>query len=95
MNEPKCEVPLAVVMAVHEAQLAQHGGGAGFSIRDYSSRLWRGRNGFTLYSRELFRDADEASLLRVCASACAKNHAFVAGNKRTAWIVSADASSSV
>jgi death on curing protein len=74
-----------VVLAVHEAQLAEHGGSAG--IRDQGlleSALMRPQNVF-LYS-------PGATLYDLAASyaiGLAKNHAFVDGNKRTAWLACA------
>jgi death on curing protein len=74
-----------VVLSVHEAQLAEHGGSAG--IRDQGlleSALMRPRNvhlyspGATLYD-----------LAAAYAIGLAKNHAFVDGNKRTAWLACA------
>jgi death-on-curing protein len=74
-----------VVLAVHESQLAEHGGSAG--VRDeglLESALMRPQNIF-LYS-------SEATLYEMAAAyaiGIAKNHAFVDGNKRTAWVVCA------
>jgi death-on-curing protein len=84
MNEPKW-VPLAVVMAIHEAQLAQHGGGVG--VRDQGlleSALAR--------PRQIHAYTEGPPLTRLAAAyafGLAKNHAFVDGNKRTAWVVCA------
>ena len=84
MNEPKW-VPLAVVMAIHEAQLAQHGGGVG--VRDHGlleSALAR--------PQQIYAYTENPSLTRLAAAyafGLAKNHAFVDGNKRTAWVVCA------
>ena len=84
MNEPRW-VSHAVVMAIHEAQLAEHGGSAG--IRDQGlleSALAR--------PRQTFAYIDDATLPRMAAAyafGLAKNHAFLDGNKRTAWVVCA------
>ena len=84
MNEPKW-IPLAVVMAIHEAQLAQHGGGVG--VRDQGlleSALAR--------PRQIHAYTENPPLVRLAAAyafGLAKNHAFVDGNKRTAWVVCA------
>lgn len=84
MNEPKW-IPLAVVMAIHEAQLAQHGGGVG--VRDQcllESALAR--------PQQIHAYTDEPPIHRFAAAyafGLAKNHAFVDGNKRTAWVVCA------
>jgi death-on-curing protein len=84
MNEPKW-VSLAVVMAIHEAQLAEHGGSVG--IRDQGlleSALAR--------PRQVYAYSDSPSLCRLASAyafGIAKNHAFLDGNKRTAWVVCA------
>jgi death on curing protein len=72
-----------VVLAVDEAQLAEHGGIAG--IRDeglLSSALARPLN------LEAYGDKpDAASLAAAYAFGIARNHAFLDGNKRTAFVV--------
>jgi death-on-curing protein len=84
MNEPKW-VPLAVVMAIHEAQLAQHGGGIG--VRDQGlleSALAR--------PQQIHAHTEKPPITRLAAAyafGLAKNHAFVDGNKRTVWVVCA------
>jgi death on curing protein len=84
MNEPKW-VSLAVVMAIHEAQLAEHGGSVG--IRDQGlleSALAR--------PRQVYAYSDSPSVCRPAAAyafGLAKNHASLDGNKRTAWVVCA------
>jgi death on curing protein len=84
VTEPRW-LTLAVVMAIHEAQIAEHGGSLG--IRDaglLESALARPRNQHVY---------DEAANLTTLAAAyafgIAKNHPFVDGNKRTAWVVCA------
>jgi len=72
----------AVVLAIHEEQLAQHGGGVG--IRDeglLDSALARpvNRVGYD-------PDADCATLAADYAFGLAKNHPFIDGNKRTAFV---------
>ena len=82
MDEPRW-VSKQAVLALHDEQLAEHGGSAG--IRDESlldSALAKPRN--------VFAYADEADLFRLAASyafGIARNHAFVDGNKRTALVV--------
>jgi death-on-curing protein len=74
----------AVVLAVHDAQLAEHGGAPG--LRDESlllSALARPRNIAT------YGTPDSADLVAAYAVGIARNHAFVDGNKRTAIIVAA------
>jgi len=76
-------VPDAVVLAVHEAQLAEHGGMAG--IRDeglLSSALARPPN-LDAYGEK----PDAASLAAAYAFGIARNHPFLDGNKRTAFVV--------
>jgi death on curing protein len=84
VTEPRW-LTLAVVMAIHEAQIAEHGGSLG--IRDaglLESALARPRNQHV---------SDKAANLTTLAAAyafgIAKNHPFVDGNKRTAWVVCA------
>ncbi|MBU1366163.1 MAG: type II toxin-antitoxin system death-on-curing family toxin [Gammaproteobacteria bacterium] len=71
----------SVVWAVHEAQLAEHGGLAG--VRDaglLASALARPLN---LAS---YGDADAAALAAAYAFGIARNHPFIDGNKRTAFV---------
>jgi death-on-curing protein len=78
-------VSLPVVLAVHEAQLAEHGGAVG--IRDQGlleSALARPRQ-IHAYAEH----PELAELATAYAAGIARNHPFVDGNKRTAWIVCA------
>ena len=71
-----------VVLAVHDRQLAEHGGGEG--VRDeglLSSALARPENAVA------YGTPDVADLAAAHAFGIARNHAFVDGNKRTAWVV--------
>jgi len=71
-----------VVLALHDRQLAEHGGGAG--LRDagaLNSALVRSRN------RWEYGEDDRAALAAAYAFGIARNHPFVDGNKRTAWVV--------
>jgi len=71
------------VLAIHEAQLAEHGGAAG--IRDegvLASALARPRN-LEAYGD----DVDRASLAAGYAFGISRNHPFFDGNKRTAFVV--------
>lgn len=75
-------VARSVVIALHDEQLAEHGGGAG--LRDeglLDSVLARPRN-LLAYSAP-----DIIELAAAYAYGIAKNHPFVDGNKRTAAIV--------
>lgn len=71
----------AVLIAIHDDQLAEHGGGTG--IRDealFDSALSRPLN------LALYGDHDVASLAAAYGFGLSKNHAFVDGNKRIALI---------
>jgi death-on-curing protein len=71
-----------VVLAIHEEQLAQHGGGVG--IRDeglLDSALARPVN-----RANYDPDTDCATLAADYAFGLAKNHPFIDGNKRTAFV---------
>lgn len=73
----------SVVLAIHEAQLTEHGGIAG--LRDeglLASALARPHN-LEAYGE----DVDTAALAAAYASGIARNHPFLDGNKRTAFVV--------
>jgi death on curing protein len=68
--------------AIHEEQLAEHGGGAG--IRDEGgllSALARPQN------LAAYGEPDAAVLAAAYAFGISRNHPFVDGNKRTAWVL--------
>lgn len=68
--------------AVHDRQLAEHGGGTG--LRDpglLESALVRSVN------RWNYGESDLAALAASYAYGVARNHPFVDGNKRTAWVL--------
>jgi death-on-curing protein len=70
-----------VLRAVHEEQLAEHGGAAG--VRDeglFESAIARPRN------LAAYGTPDWADLAAAYGVGLAKNHAFVDGNKRTAFV---------
>ena len=72
----------ATALAVHDRQLAEHGGGAG--VRDsgaLQSALVRPRN------RWEYGEGDVVAIAAAYAFGIARNHPFVDGNKRTAWTV--------
>src|SRR5260370_19404811 len=83
MTEPLW-VSKKAVLAMHSAQLAEHGGSDG--IRDETlldSALAKPLN--------VFAYADQPDIFRLAASyafGIARNHAFVDGNKRTALVLS-------
>ncbi len=70
-----------VIMAIHGEQLAEHGGGTG--VRDHGlleSALARPVN------LAAYEKPDAPALAASYAVALAKNHPFVDGNKRTAFV---------
>lgn len=75
-------IDLAVVLAIHDEQLAEHGGQVGVRDRGLlESALARPTNQFSY---------GEESLARLAASyACgiSRNHPFIDGNKRTSLVV--------
>jgi death on curing protein len=74
-------VRLDAILAAHDDQLAEHGGGTG--IRDQGlleSALARPRNLFA------YGEASLAKLAAAYAFGIARNHPFVDGNKRTALV---------
>ena len=71
----------SVVWAVHEAQLAEHGGSAG--VRDsglLQSALARPLN------LVAYGEADASTLAAAYGFGIARNHPFIDGNKRTAFV---------
>jgi death-on-curing protein len=75
-------VGIAVVHAIHDRQLAEHGGLPG--MRDQGaveSALARPQN------LALYGEPDAADLAAAYAYGLARNHGFADGNKRTAWVV--------
>jgi death on curing protein len=81
MTEPVW-IDLGVVLAIHDEQIAEHGGQAG--VRDLGlleSALARPQNHFAY---------GEHALLRLAASyafGISRNHPFLDGNKRTSLVV--------
>ena len=75
-------VGLNVVLAIHDRQLAEHGGADGIRDRNaIESALARPLN------LAAYGDPDAADLAAAYACGLAGNHGFVDGNKRTAWVV--------
>lgn len=71
-----------LVLAIHDRQLAEHGGPIG--VRDASaleSALARARNQWA------YGETDMCALAAAYAYGVARNHPFVDGNKRTAWVL--------
>lgn len=80
-NENWVWIDPAVILAVHEEQLAEHGGAAG--IRDagmLESALSRPRN------LAHYGEPDAAALAAAYGFGLARNHPFVDGNKRSAFV---------
>ena len=70
-----------VVRAVHEEQLSEHGGGSG--VRDaglFESAISRPLN------QAAYGEPDAAALAAAYGFGLARNHPFVDGNKRTAFV---------
>jgi len=83
MKEPRW-IEDSVVAAIHSRQLAEHGGLDG--VRDpgmLSSALARPKNAFA-YSPP---KSDISALAAAYAFGIIKNHPFVDGNKRTAYVL--------
>lgn len=80
MTEPRW-LPKDLILQVHNRQLAEHGGGGG--VRDeglLESALARPQNAFA------YGESDVAVLAGAYAFGIAKNHPFIDGNKRTAFV---------
>ncbi len=74
-------VGLNVVLAIHDRQLAEHGGADGIRDRNaIESALARPLN------LAAYGNPDAADLAAAYAYGLASNHGFVDGNKRTAWV---------
>ena len=81
MNRPWVWLDPKVLLAVHDEQLAEHGGAAG--TRDaglFESALARPHN-LAHYGRP-----DTADLAAAYGCGIARNHPFIDGNKRTAFV---------
>ncbi len=80
MSEPAW-IDEAVVLAIHERQLAEHGGAGG--LRDEAllhSALGRPLNHFA------YPSADIIELAALYTAGIVQNHPFVDGNKRTGFV---------
>jgi death-on-curing protein len=71
-----------VVVAIHDAQLAEHGGGAGIRDEGLMRSAIAGPQNLLAYGD----DPDAADLAAAYAFGLACNHPFVDGNKRTAFV---------
>jgi death on curing protein len=75
-------IEASIASAIHDRQIAEHGSPAG--IRDegaLESALARPRN------LSVYAEPDAAQLAAAYASGVARNHPFVDGNKRSAWVI--------
>lgn len=71
----------AVLIASHDEQLAEHGGAAGFRDESlFDSALSRPLD------LDAYGEPDACALAASYAVALAKNHPFIDGNKRTAFV---------
>jgi death on curing protein len=71
-----------VALAIHDRQLAEHGGGTGVRAADMlESALGRPVNQWH------YGEDDRCALAAAYAFGVARNHPFVDGNKRTAWVL--------
>jgi death on curing protein len=73
-----------VVFAVHEMQLARHGGLEGIRDRNVIELALSRPKQQSVYSDP---PPDSADLAAAYAFGIARNHGFNDGNKRTAWVV--------
>ncbi len=75
-------ITAAVAAAVHDRQLAEHGGPGGLrSPGGLESAMARAEN------LAAYGEPDAAALAAAYAFGVARNHPFVDGNKRTAWVL--------
>ena len=76
-------VELAVAIAAHDEQLAEHGGASGLRDRSMLESAMARPLNLVAYG-----EPDAADLAAAYAFGIARNHPFVDGNKRTALVVS-------
>ena len=88
MTEPGADrqepvwIEKSVALAIHDRQLAEHGGGSG--VRDdglLESALARPINQWT------YGEDDRCQLAAAYAFGVVRNHPFLDGNKRTGWVL--------
>lgn len=80
MTEPVW-VPLAAVLAIHDRQIARHGGASG--MRDLALLEMGCARAMNLAA---YGDPGPSEIAAAYAFGIAKAHAFVDGNKRTAFV---------
>ncbi len=74
-------VPIAAIVAIHDRQIARHGGAPG--LRD---RALLEMGCARAVNRATYGAPDRAEIAAAYAFGIAKAHAFVDGNKRTAFV---------
>lgn len=83
MTRPWVWLDRAVVLAIHDMQLAEHGGGAG--VRD--AGLLDSALGKPLQLQAYGEPVpDAAALAASCGYGISRNHPFIDGNKRTGFV---------
>lgn len=75
-------IPLSVVIAIHEEQIAEHGGAGGVRDADLLAAALARPDHLAAYG-----DPDLADLAAAYGYGLVRNHAFVDGNKRTGAVV--------
>ncbi len=75
-------IELATALSIHEEQLEQHGGGPGMRDRALLESALARPQQLAAYATP-----DVCELAAAYAFGIARNHPFVDGNKRTAWVV--------
>lgn len=81
MIEPKF-LSAAVAYAVHDRQLAEHGGLAGVKDAGLLESALAGP-----VNKHAYGEDDPCALAAAYAFGIARNHPFNDGNKRTAWVI--------
>ena len=81
VNEPWVWIDSCVIRAVHEEQLAEHGGAAGVRNEGLLQSALARPMQLAAYGEQ-----DAAALAASYGFGLARNHAFVDGNKRTAFV---------
>jgi death-on-curing protein len=71
-----------IIRAAHDAQIAEHGGIAGVRSEDLLASARARPNMLASFDA----DADSPAIGAMYAIAIARNHPFLDGNKRVAWI---------
>lgn len=73
-----------LVYAVHEIQLSRHGGPDGLRDQNAVESALAGAEQLNVYGKP---PPDAAQLAAAYAYGLARNHGFIDGNKRSAWVV--------